>query len=255
LAAAFSPSSQLLATVSGDRTARLWRVPQDLAQNPAPVVLRGHDRPVFGVAFGAAADGRPLYLITAGNDNTIRRWTLPPETLLGLACAAAGRNLTQAEWEQYFAGQPYRKTCAGLPAHRSAVAALLDQAQSGNGEAATEYYAQAARWAAESADAYLNNLICWHGSLDGFAQAVLPACEQAVQLAPADGALRDTRGLARALAGDYPGAIEDFTYFVAWSQENGLYEAYGRRREAWLEELESGRNPFDAAVLESLRAE
>jgi regulator of sirC expression with transglutaminase-like and TPR domain len=50
------------------------------------------------------------------------------------------------------------------------------------------------------------------------------ACEQAVQLDPNTGHWYDSRGLARALSGDYQGAIEDFQFFVEWSKENSLYE-------------------------------
>ena len=32
-----------------------------------------------------------------------------------LACRTAGRNLTRAEWQQYFPAEPYRATCPNLP--------------------------------------------------------------------------------------------------------------------------------------------
>ena len=38
----------------------------------------------------------------------------------------------------------------------------------------------------------------------------MAACEQAVELEPDHGGYRDSHGLARALTGDYPGAIVDF---------------------------------------------
>jgi hypothetical protein len=31
------------------------------------------------------------------------------------ACRIANRNMTRAEWESYFPGQTYRKTCPDLP--------------------------------------------------------------------------------------------------------------------------------------------
>ncbi|MFQ5794128.1 MAG: HEAT repeat domain-containing protein [Candidatus Bipolaricaulia bacterium] len=114
---------------------------------------------------------------------------------------------------------------------------------------------QATQAANETNDAFSNDFICWFGSIDGFAEIVLPACEHAVELAPDNGAIRDSRGLARALTGDIEGAIEDFQCYVEWSKENNLYEPYGRRREAWIAGLEMGRNPFDLTTLEELRNE
>ncbi|NIO70145.1 MAG: hypothetical protein GTN71_14240, partial [Anaerolineae bacterium] len=51
------------------------------------------------------------------------------------------------------------------------------------------------------------------------------------------------------------GAIEDFEFYVEWSKENDRYEQRGTKREAWIAELEAGRNPFDEATLEELRNE
>lgn len=99
------------------------------------------------------------------------------------------------------------------------------------------------------------NALCWYGSLYGHAAEVMPACARAVELAPNDGALRDSRGLARALTGDRAGAIEDFRFAVKWFGERGLYEKYGRTRETWVTELEAGRNPFDEETLQRLLSE
>lgn len=84
----------------------------------------------------------------------------------------------------------------------------------------------------------------------GFAGQVADgACEQAVALAdPADApGFRDSRGLARALTGDVPGAITDFQEFVdqRWGPE-------ADRRVLWIRELEKGESPtklFDSAML------
>jgi hypothetical protein len=65
----------------------------------------------------------------------------------------------------------------------------------------------------------------------------------------------DSRGLAHALTGDYSGAIEDFQAFVEWSKEEGVYEDYGKKRDAWIVELQAGRNPFDKETLQALRDE
>ena len=71
--------------------------------------------------------------------------------------------------------------------------------------------------------------------------------------------LRDSRGLNRALRGEYAGAIEDFTAFVTWARPRGATnERIAKlvvRREALLTALGAGQNPFDAAMLQALREE
>ncbi len=98
-------------------------------------------------------------------------------------------------------------------------------------------------------NAELLNQICWDGSVDGYAETVLQFCEQAVQLFPSSWYFRDSRGLARALVGDFDGAIQDFTFFIEHSNQNELIE----ERQQWISELEKGNNPFTADVLESLK--
>ncbi len=63
---AFSPDGRLLATASGDHTARLW----DPATGDCLRTLTGHAGPVWGVAF--SPDGR--LLATASGDRTARLW-------------------------------------------------------------------------------------------------------------------------------------------------------------------------------------
>jgi hypothetical protein len=99
------------------------------------------------------------------------------------------------------------------------------------------------------------NNVCWDGSLDGAASAVMPACERAVTLAPEDGGIRDSRGLARALTDDLEGARRDFEFAVQWAKETGYDEAFIESRTVWIAALKAGNSPFDAAMLEQLRNE
>jgi WD40 repeat protein len=101
----------------------------------------------------------------------------------------------------------------------------------------------------------LNNL-CWLGSLQGYEDQVLQYCELTVKLAPNDADMRDSRGLARALTGDFEGAILDFQYFV--DREIKLGNALNdnvKNRQQWIMDLKAGENPFTPKVLEALKNE
>jgi hypothetical protein len=117
-------------------------------------------------------------------------------------------------------------------------------------------YAMAAYSSAEVFDSTLTighrfwNALCWTGSRTGHAAEVLPACERAVALA--DGMwirwARDSRGLARALTGDLPSAIEDFEAYVAGTSNDERRS----QRQGWIEALRRGENPFTPEVLRAL---
>ncbi|MEH2407992.1 MAG: ribosome assembly protein 4, partial [Nostoc sp.] len=92
------------------------------------------------------------------------------------------------------------------------------------------------------------NSLCRQGSLQKQAADVLPACEKAVALAP-DGLTRDSRGLARALTGNYQGAITDFEAYIAQTQDKDSKA----QRQRWVKDLRAGKNPFTDAELKKLR--
>jgi WD40 repeat protein len=92
------------------------------------------------------------------------------------------------------------------------------------------------------------NELCWFGSLQGHAGEVLDECEKAVQLEPDDWSVRDSRGLARALAGDVKGAIEDFQFYAGKSDN----DARKRQRQGWVNALRQGQNPFTPDLIEQL---
>ncbi|MHC5674840.1 nSTAND1 domain-containing NTPase, partial [Nostoc sp.] len=93
------------------------------------------------------------------------------------------------------------------------------------------------------------NTICWDGSLQKQAADVLPACDKAVALAPEDGRIRDSRGLARALTGDTQGAITDFEAYIAQPQDKNSKA----QRQRWVKDLRAGKNPFTDAEIKKLR--
>jgi tetratricopeptide (TPR) repeat protein len=92
------------------------------------------------------------------------------------------------------------------------------------------------------------NILCWYGSLWGYANEVMPACDRAVNLEPDNIEILDSRGLARSLTGDIDGAIHDFSTFIRETEdENRRYQ-----RQNWVEMLRVGENPFTEEVLQLL---
>jgi tetratricopeptide (TPR) repeat protein len=85
--------------------------------------------------------------------------------------------------------------------------------------------------------------LCRYGSLAGMPQEVLPACDRAVALRPAYGPFRDSRALARALAGDREGAVADFRAYLAEDGGEGPPEGAAKRR-AWIRRIERGEPPL-----------
>ncbi len=207
----------------------------------------------------ALEDGTPRELLSKTLDSLdrltlVRRqrlrevyyYEIASEFLVGWILKEAQRQrLTEQrkllEQEEAGRGRVFRGLAAGL-----AVALLIA------GLAAFTAFQQ--RNAARSDLARAYNLMCRWGSLEGQAERVLPECERAVELEPDNGSYRDSRGLARALTGDYAGAIEDFQFYVEWGQNKQPKERLDKRRD-WIWELEAGRNPFDEATLEALRYE
>jgi hypothetical protein len=90
--------------------------------------------------------------------------------------------------------------------------------------------------------------LCWYGSLYGHAAAVMNACTKIVKLKPKKESYRDSRGLARALIGDFKGAIADFEFYVKHAKlKHKLVQ-----RQQWLNQLREGTNPFTETVINKL---
>jgi hypothetical protein len=96
-------------------------------------------------------------------------------------------------------------------------------------------------------------ILCQRGSLNGYAEQVIQYCEQAGILAPESSYVRDWRGLARALTGDFEGAIDDFQYYVDTQTKAG-YGNYGyiKLHERWITDLKDGKNPITPEILKAL---
>jgi hypothetical protein len=104
----FTADSQRLVSGSYDDTARIWFL--EGAPRVASVRLVAHTDTVSVLAI--SGDGH--WLVTGGDDDLVMVWSLWVDELVDLACRTAGRNLdnSREEWQRYFAGEPYRPTCA-----------------------------------------------------------------------------------------------------------------------------------------------
>ena len=102
--------------------------------------------------------------------------------------------------------------------------------------------------------AYGWHVLCWEGGVSRQAAKVIEACNHAVALAPRVVEYRHSRGLVRALTGDYEGAVLDFELYLGYHRYlQG--DSYGwSLRTGWIEQLRASQNPFQSMTEEDLRA-
>jgi WD40 repeat protein/tRNA A-37 threonylcarbamoyl transferase component Bud32 len=116
----FESADALLASTSGFGDTRLWDAATGLAygdelESARPESLEPTvELPFLAVNNAFSPDG--TLLATAGVDGHAMLWSTDPAVWRQRACAIAGRNLTQEEWDLYLpAGADYRATCSGWP--------------------------------------------------------------------------------------------------------------------------------------------
>jgi WD40 repeat protein len=248
---AFTPDRKLLVSGAGDGTLRLW----DTTSGQS-VGLPFQEDARWTSAIAISPDGH--WLASVGSNNVIRVYDLSIQAWQKLACQVVRRNLYGPEWQQFLPDEPYRLTCPDLPADGQGIQQAVNLAtarrKAGIEAEAKMIVFDTLQWVLATNNDNNNNELCWQGSLNGFAAEVLPACDEAVTVArpELEAANRDSRGLARALTGDFNGAVEDFKAFVEWSKQHGLYETVGVQREGWIELINQGQNPFTPEVLAGL---
>jgi dipeptidyl aminopeptidase/acylaminoacyl peptidase len=242
----FSPNGNILASASEDGDILLWDVESGV---PFGKPLPGSHITISGLAFDFSGDR----LAATGPRSELVVWDVGIDSLRRRACEVAGRNLEpHREWERFLRDEPYQVTCGQAllaEANRHVTLAQHDEAET--------RYREVVTFAGKSRDYNLANLICWFGTLNEFEKLVMPACDQAVDLAPpvAIGNCYDSRGVARAVSGDIPGAIGDFEKFVAWAGDRESFKSAREQRSMWIEALKGGTVPFDKETLRQLKKE
>jgi WD40 repeat protein len=110
---AFYPRDRLLASADTGGSVQLWDVVEGRRIGP---VLRDAEVAINQLAFGP--DG--MHLAGASDSHVVFLWDLDLYAWQQLACAIANRNLTIAEWQQYFGSEKPRATCSAFPVPGSA---------------------------------------------------------------------------------------------------------------------------------------
>jgi WD40 repeat protein len=104
-AVAFNPGGTMLATASGDGTARLWDV---ATQQEIGAPMTADTQPLYAVAFNPGG----TMLATASGDGTVRAWNVTfPTALPAAACAVADQSLSRQQWADYAGTQPFQQVC------------------------------------------------------------------------------------------------------------------------------------------------
>jgi WD40 repeat protein len=101
---AFSPDGRTLAS-TGDDVVNFWRI-TDGRQLGTPIPLTGA---------GADIDFSPDGAVLAASGAGMVRLIASPETWAMHACAVAGRNLSEDEWNRYQPEVPYATQCPDYP--------------------------------------------------------------------------------------------------------------------------------------------
>ncbi len=263
--ARFSPNSQYLVTGGYSDTIRLWRTsdfkevsrivnPQGVkwanvkfSPNSKQLVTVDRSQGVRGVYYCQNDD-----LIAEARQRL--RIPLATESLHSVSDLVAKNQFDEAK-------QAYDNAAAALPEvsgdpslRRALTKQVLKSGSSfvkdGDVDSALAAYKLAVEIVPEHPPSAQDwNALCWYGTLWGRASDVLFAGDKAVAAAPEEPRARDSRGLARAITGDFKGAIEDFHYYA---EHRGDKDAADTRRE-WIEVLKRRENPLTDRVLEMLK--
>lgn len=110
----FSPDGTMLVSSGNDNKVILWDV---ISQQLMTELPNRHSSKILASKF--TPDGK--YLIAGKENGEVTLWNVNIDDWIELSCSITGRNLTRAEWSQYFPNEEYRKTCDQWPLEPEAI--------------------------------------------------------------------------------------------------------------------------------------
>ena len=102
---AFSPDGSQLVTTGANGSVVVW----DSATGTPVSEITAPNR--FLVSAEFRPDGHSLLVAPWTGDPAVYIWDPSAQHAIAFACRAVGRDLSGAEWQEYFGDEPYRSTC------------------------------------------------------------------------------------------------------------------------------------------------
>lgn len=170
-------------------------------------------------------------------------WKVPLDEVLVDIPAVVGRNLSWTEWKRLFASSMYRPTLPGVAVDEEVFASgIAEVIETSEGAQRCRSLMAWGKMAEANGSADACSLVARKGVSVCTPGDMLKAADCAVRFGPLGTKHVETRGMVRARAGDYVGAVEDFERVTSMIEETDG-QRLGQLK-AWIADLKRGIDPF-----------